>query len=185
MPVIAYHNRRFDPDVRTLHRIIQSGILGHIVKVSIHLHDFVRRKDWQTIRSLGRGALCSWGTHLIDCCFYLFGRNLSLEWARLLHVMNPGDAEDGFMICLSSDKTTIDVEYLNCAARRLPNWQVLGTSGTAVSDKDHFNVKFCEPGRLPRLPRRLTPPAGVSARLFCTRQKPACQTLLISDMVDL
>lgn len=148
VPVIAYHNRRFDPDVCSLRRIIRSGVLGEIVKVSIHLHSYTRRKDWQTLRGMGGGALSNWGAHSIDWCFHLFGNHLHLEWAKLFHVLNAGDAEDSFLIELSAGSASIRIEYMNCAAQSLPKWHVVGTLGTAVSGKDHFKVRFCEPSRL-------------------------------------
>jgi predicted dehydrogenase len=148
VPVFAYHNRRFDPDVLTLRRILGSGILGEIVKVSIHLHAYTRRRDWQTLRSMGGGALSNWGAHAIDWCFHLFGSDLTLNWACLYQILNPGDAEDAFLLGLSHGNTCIQIEYLNCAARSLPKWHVVGNHGTAVSDGQQFLIHHCDPTRL-------------------------------------
>ncbi|GAB4167877.1 MAG: oxidoreductase [Terrimicrobiaceae bacterium] len=148
VPVFAYHNRRFDPDVLLLKNIIDSGVLGEIVKVSIHLHSYTRRRDWQTLRSMGGGALANWGAHAIDWCFHLFGPDLVLDWAFLYQVLNPGDAEDAFLLGLSHGKTSIQIEYLNCAARSLPKWHVVGRCGTVVSDGQKFIVHHCDPTRL-------------------------------------
>lgn len=148
VPVYAYHNRRFDPDVRALARILESGVLGDVVKVSINLHAYTRRRDWQTLRAMGGGALSNWGAHAVDWCFRLFGSDISLLWACLFHVLNPGDAEDGFLLQLKSGRTTIQIEYLNCASIPLPKWHVVGRHGTVRSEGKNFHLRVCDPALL-------------------------------------
>jgi len=144
----AYHNRRFDPDVLALRQILRSGVLGEVVKVSIHLHSFSRRNDWQTVRSMGGGALANWGSHSLDWCFFLFGSDIRLAQARLLQTLNPGDAEDSFLLSLEAGKTFIEIEYLNCAAKELPRWHVVGQFGSVLSEGKGFKVRYCDPTRL-------------------------------------
>ncbi len=144
----AYHNRRFDPDVLALRKIFQSGILGEVVKISIHLHSFSRRNDWQTFRSMGGGALANWGSHALDWCFYLFGSEIRLSQARLLQTLNPGDAEDSFLLSLEVGKTFIEIEFLNCAAKELPRWHVVGQFGSVLSEGRAFKVRYCDPTRM-------------------------------------
>jgi predicted dehydrogenase len=144
----AYNNRRFDPDVLALRKILQSGVLGEIVKLSIHLHSFSRRNDWQTFRSMGGGAVANWGSHALDWCFYLFGCDIRLSQARLLQTLNSGDAEDSFVLFLEVGSTLIEIEFLNCAAIKLPRWHVVGQFGTALSEGNAFKVRYCDPARL-------------------------------------
>ncbi len=144
----AFHNRRFDPDVRTLKEILASGVLGPPLKVSIHLHAFTRRKDWQTLREMGGGALANWGAHALDWCFYLFGPDITHVHSRLWQVLNPGNAEDSFLLTLEAGNTIIEVEYLNFAAKNLPRWHVAGQFGTAISEGNKFHVRYCDPARL-------------------------------------
>lgn len=141
----AYHNRRFDGDVLSLKRILNSGILGRILKVSIHIHAYTRRQDWQTLRELGGGALANWGAHAIDWCVHLFGKDLVFRHGRLLQVLNPGNAEDSFHLILEHGPTSIEIEYLNFAAQPLPKWHVVGQFGTAISRNKEFQVRFCDP----------------------------------------
>lgn len=143
----AYHNRRYDPDVLALQDILHSGVLGTVVKVSIHLHNYIRRKDWQTLRAMGGGTLANWGAHAIDWCYQLFGPELVLSDARLFRVLNPGDAEDCFLLSLDAGRTRIEVEYMNCAAYELPKWHVVGQYGTAMSENRSFRVRYCDPAR--------------------------------------
>ena len=144
----AYHNRRFDPDILALRKILQSGVLGEVVKISIHLHSFSRRNDWQTLRAMGGGALANWGSHSLDWCFFLFGSDIRLSQARLLQTLNPGDAEDSFLLSLEAGKTFIEIEYLNCAAKELPRWHVVGQFGSVLSEGKAFKVRYCDPSRL-------------------------------------
>lgn len=144
----AYHNRRFDPDVLALGKIIKSGVLGPLVKVSINLHAYTRRNDWQTLRANGGGALSNWGAHALDWCHCLFGTGLTLSTARMLQVLNPGDAEDCFFLALESGSTHIEIDYLNCAALDLPKWHVVGQYGSVLSKDKIFHVRYCNPARL-------------------------------------
>jgi predicted dehydrogenase len=97
---------------------------------------------------MGGGALSNWGAHALDWCFYLFGPELTLSQARLFQALNPGDAEDSFLLFVESDQTLIEIEYLNCAAKELPRWHVVGRYGTAVSQGQSFSVRYCDPSRL-------------------------------------
>ncbi len=144
----AFHNRRFDPDVRALKEVLDSGVLGPVLKVSIHLHAYTRRKDWQTRREMGGGALSNWGAHALDWCFHLFGRDLTFLHGRLLQVLNPGDAEDSFILTLETGETAIEIEYLNFVAKPLPKWHVVGKYGTAISEGKTFQVRYCDPSLL-------------------------------------
>ena len=141
----AYHNRRFDGDVLSLKKILDSGVLGPVLKVSIHIHAYTRRHDWQTLREMGGGALANWGAHAIDWCFQLFGKDLALRYGRLWQVLNPGNAEDSFELVLENGQASIEIEYLNFAARPLPKWHVVGQFGTAISHDKEFQVRFCDP----------------------------------------
>lgn len=141
----AYHNRRFDGDVLSLKKILDSGVLGPVLKVSIHIHAYTRRHDWQTLREMGGGALANWGAHAIDWCFHLFGKNLTFRNGHLWQVLNPGNAEDSFQLILEAGKTLIEIEYLNFVAHPLPKWHVVGQFGTVISQDKGFRVRFCDP----------------------------------------
>ncbi len=142
----GYHNRRFDPDIRALRKILDSGEIGEIFKITINLHSYVRRKDWQTWRAKGGGALANWGAHSLDWCIHLFGTGLRCVHSSLLQVLNPGDAEDSFYLLLETGTgILIQVEYLNFVACPLPRWHVLGRFGTVVSEGETFRIRSCDP----------------------------------------
>lgn len=147
----AFHNRRFDPDVRLVRQLIESGRLGELHHLSIHLHQYSRRNDWQTLRSLGGGALANWGAHALDWCIYLLGLPMKLDAASLRRVLNPGDAEDTFCLQLTSRGPSISIHYANHVALPLPKWHLAGSHGTAVSEKKSFRVRWCDPAVLPPL----------------------------------
>ncbi len=145
----GYHNRRFDPDVRVLKEILSSGEIGEVLKVTINMHAYARRKDWQTWRAKGGGALANWGAHSLDWCIHLFGSELRCTHSSLIQALNPGDAEDSFYLLLETPEgTLIQVEYLNFAACPLPRWHVVGRYGTVISEGEAFRVRFCDPSGL-------------------------------------
>jgi predicted dehydrogenase len=144
----AYHNRRFDGDVLSLKKILDSGVLGPVLKVSIHIHAYTRRHDWQMLREMGGGALANWGAHALDWCVHLFGKALDFRYGRLLQVLNPGNAEDSFQLVFETGHTSIEIEYLNFAARPLPKWHVVGQFGTAVGQNNEFQLRYCDPSRM-------------------------------------
>jgi len=142
----GYHNRRFDPDIRALREILDSGEIGEVFKITLNLHAYVRRKDWQTWRGMGGGALANWGAHSLDWCIHLFGTDLRCLHASLMQALNPGDAEDSFYLLLETGTgILIQVEYLNFAACPLPRWHVLGRFGTVISEGESFRVRSCDP----------------------------------------
>lgn len=145
----GYHNRRFDPDIRALREILDSGEIGEVFKITLNLHAYARRKDWQTWRGMGGGALANWGAHSLDWCIHLFGTDLRCLHASLMQALNPGDAEDSFYLLLQTGRgILIQVEYLNFAAHPLPRWHVLGRFGSVISDGETFKVRSCDPSMM-------------------------------------
>jgi len=145
----GFHNRRFDADVLAIKEVIESGRLGTLIHTGIRLHSYSRRNDWQTLRDHGGGALSNWGAHVLDWCFFLFGTDIEVVQANLVHALNPGDAEDGFYLLLKcADDSLVSIEYFNCAAAGLPRWHVVGQTGAATCDIKSLKVRHCDPARL-------------------------------------
>jgi predicted dehydrogenase len=71
----AFHNRRWESEVRATKAIIESGELGDIKHYECHLDRFRPnvRKRWREEAGPGAGLWFDLGPHLIDQCVYLFG----------------------------------------------------------------------------------------------------------------
>ena len=86
----AYHNRRWDSDFRTLHRLIGDGRLGRVWRVHSRM-DF----DEQATLEAGPvgGLLRDLGSHLVDQMVYLLGPVAAVD-AQLDVVARPQGATD-------------------------------------------------------------------------------------------
>ncbi len=72
----AYHNRRFDTDVQTLHKVIESNELGKIWRMHLRL-DF---DDAETLEAGPNGGLLrDLGSHVVDQALYLLGPVISVH----------------------------------------------------------------------------------------------------------
>lgn len=72
----VYQNRRWDGGFLTVSKIIESGILGHIVKYESHFDRFRNHVDpraWREQSLPGSGILYDLGSHLLDQVQCLFG----------------------------------------------------------------------------------------------------------------
>jgi scyllo-inositol 2-dehydrogenase (NADP+) len=70
-----YHNRRYDTDFLTIHKLVQDGTLGRITEVAAHFDRFrplVRPNTWKE-SGLLNGLLYDLGPHLVDQALALFG----------------------------------------------------------------------------------------------------------------
>lgn len=93
----VYHNRRWDPDVRTIRDLLDAGDLGTIRR-------FHSRYDLDEPGSLeggpGGGLLRDLGSHLVDQALWLFGPATRV-FARLDPADTPeGPTDEGFVITI-------------------------------------------------------------------------------------
>jgi len=91
--VMANQNRRFDADMRTVRKVIQSGVLGDIVEVESH-YDYYRpsiceRKEF--------GMLYGLAVHPIDQIIGEFGFPKKLVY-DCRSIDNPGESDDYYDI---------------------------------------------------------------------------------------
>lgn len=86
----VFHNRRFDADIRTLRRVIDSGRLGELWRVHSR---FDLDQPEQLDAGPHGGLLRDIGTHLVDQLIWLLGPVVSVS-ARLDHVDLPAGPTD-------------------------------------------------------------------------------------------
>ncbi|MBI2438305.1 MAG: Gfo/Idh/MocA family oxidoreductase, partial [Lentisphaerae bacterium] len=90
-----FQQSRFAPYFLQLQKVIQSGVLGRIVQISIAFNGFSRRWDWQTLKSHNGGSLANTGPHPLDQALWLFGEGQPEVACFMDHTDNSfGDAED-------------------------------------------------------------------------------------------
>ena len=71
-----FQQSRYAPAFRKLREVIDSGVLGRIVQISIAYNGFARRWDWQTLQEYNGGNLLNTGPHPVDQALQLFGTDI-------------------------------------------------------------------------------------------------------------
>ena len=103
--------RRFDPGRERMHELIRDGVIGepHHFQYSRFIAAPGRPYSWLCSRELGGGWLAGQGSHLIDCCRWLFGeivdaaamlRTAMAERPDAEGTLHRCDADDGFVASL-------------------------------------------------------------------------------------
>ena len=108
----VHHQRRLDPDYRTIKAVYDSGTLGDVFTVQNKLYGFNgNMHDWHVYISEGGGMLFDWGVHLLDQILYMFpGAKLTSVYADLRNVIN-FEVDDYFKILMRFDNgVTAEVE---------------------------------------------------------------------------
>jgi len=148
----VHQNHRHDPAMLYLRDVIKSGILGEVFFIRMAGYGFARRADWQMLRKFGGGQLNNWGSHVIDQALTLLKPPVRRVYADLRHTVGAGDAEDHIKIVLQADQgPTVDIELTNACAIPLPDWVVMGTCGTLVSQGGTSRIRYFSPKGLPKL----------------------------------
>ena len=68
-----FQQSRYAPYFRQVRKVIDSGVLGRIVQISIKFSDFSRRWDWQCLQKNYGGSLLNTGPHPLDQALQLLG----------------------------------------------------------------------------------------------------------------
>jgi predicted dehydrogenase len=138
---------RFQPQVRALKRLIDTGAIGQPVLVNISfIHGLIEQgRQWITdLEQAGGGVLFDSGSHAIDLFRYLIGdihdvRGLT---AALEAGAEPPSVEDASIVCLRSGGVLGTVSL----AWKTPPWQglveVVGTLGRARVEYDEERVSL-------------------------------------------
>jgi predicted dehydrogenase len=145
-------SRRHASDTLYIQEVIESGLLGEVFFIRMAGYGFARRADWQMLRKLGGGMLNNWGSHVVDQALMLLRRPVREVFADLRHTVGAGDAEDHVKIILRADKgPTIDIELTNACAIPMPDWVLMGTCGTLLSQGGTSKIRYFDPKGLPKL----------------------------------
>lgn len=139
----VHHQRRFDPDFRTIKEVYDSGTLGDVYKIKTGLYGFNgNMHDWHIYRSEGGGMLYDWGVHLLDQMLWMMpGVKIKQVFADVRNVIN-AEVDDYFKILLRMDNGIMaEVElgtYLLTDKQHDKwferHWLISGNKGSAYVD---------------------------------------------------
>ena len=124
--VMANQNRRYDADMRTLRKVLKSGVLGEIVEVESH-YDYFRPE--QAKNSIGFEKLYGVGVHPIDQMISQFGIPKRVVY-DCRSFANPGKSDDYYDIDLFYDRFKVIVKTSYYVKLDYPRFTVHGTRGS-------------------------------------------------------
>ncbi len=142
----VFQQSRFAAYFTEIKKIINSGVLGRIIQVSISFNGFARRWDWQTVQAFNGGNLLNTGPHPMDQALQLFGDGDPDVKCFMDRVNTFGDAEDYVKVILSGEgKPIIDLEISSCKAYNPFLYNIQGSQGGLTATMDTINYKYFKP----------------------------------------
>ena len=147
----VHHQRRFDPDFRTIKNVWDSKSLGDVYMIKNSLYGFNgNMHDWHVYVAEGGGMLYDWGVHLLDQILFMMGdAKIKSLYADIRNVIN-FEVDDYFKIIMRFDNNvTAEVElgtYLLTDKMHDKwferHWLMSGNKGTAYVDGFHPEGKI-------------------------------------------
>lgn len=148
----VFQNMRFPAYLQKIRKIIDSGVLGRIVQVSIYEDTFLRRWDWQTLQVNNGGTLLNTAIHNLDQALrYIPSNIIPHVECRLSRANTFGDADDYAKIILNAPGCPlIDVEVSSCCVYSPFLVNVQGTcGGLSCRSSDHLEWSYFIPAEAP------------------------------------
>jgi len=147
----VFQQARFNPVFQEIRKVIDSGVLGRIVQISIAANNFQRRWDWQTLKKFNGGNLLNTGAHFLDQALQLFGtEEMPDVLCRMDSANSYGDAEDYCKLILTKQgKPVIDIEISSCCAYPGPSYVIQGTNGGLKASGNSVEWKYFKPEEAP------------------------------------
>ncbi|MBN2311720.1 MAG: Gfo/Idh/MocA family oxidoreductase [Candidatus Hydrogenedentes bacterium] len=153
-----FQQSRFAPYFEQIRKVIDSGILGDIVQISIAFNGFSRRYDWQTLTEYMGGNLLNTGPHPMDQALQLFGTDTMPKVICVMRCANTyGDAEDHVNIILTekgrkpTGRPIIHLEISSCCAYPSFTYNVYGTRGGLKGSTSEMEWRYYDPKEAPKL----------------------------------
>jgi len=139
----VHHQRRFDPDFRTMKEIWDQKSLGDVYTVKNSLYGFNgNMHDWHVYVAEGGGMLYDWGVHLLDQVLWMMpGEKITSVYADIRNVINK-EVDDYFKILMRfTNGVTAEVELGTYYLADKPqdkwferHWFMGGNTGSAYVD---------------------------------------------------
>jgi scyllo-inositol 2-dehydrogenase (NADP+) len=134
LPLIPFHNRRWDGDFQTVRNLLREGTLGRLVQLESHMDRWnpgATRVAWKDDGEHGGGTLLDLGTHLVDQALALFGQPLAVS-AEVLRERDGQGANDAFTIRLRYATFRVLVEANALSSPAAARFRLRGTRGNFI-----------------------------------------------------
>jgi scyllo-inositol 2-dehydrogenase (NADP+) len=148
-----FQQSRYAPAFLKLREVIDSGVLGEIVQVSITYSGFSRRYDWQTLTAEMGGNLLNTGPHPLDQALQLFGTDQMPQVTCFMRrTVTHGDAEDHVLLILSGEgRPLLHLEISSCCKYPGATYTVYGTRGGLTGDTQRLEWQSFDPMTAPAM----------------------------------
>ncbi|MCL6445793.1 MAG: Gfo/Idh/MocA family oxidoreductase [Alicyclobacillus sp.] len=142
-----FQQSRFSPAFQQVKRVLDSGVLGRVVRFSIAYNGFARRWDWQTLKAMNGGNLLNTGPHPVDQALQIFGTDVMPKvWCHMDQANTAGDAEDYVKLILQGEgRPIVDVEISSCEAYPQFTYHVQATNGGLTGNLTHLTWRYFRP----------------------------------------
>ena len=154
-----FQQSRYAPYFQQVRKVIDSGVLGRIIQISIAFNGFARRWDWQTVQANYAGSLLNTGPHPVDQALQLFGTDVMPKVICFMDRVNTfGDAEDYVKLILHGEgRPIIDLEISSCCAYPSFTYNVQGQYGGLKGTMKEMQWKYYRPEEAPEQQLITTP----------------------------
>ncbi len=131
----VYQNRRWDADMLTTRKVIESGALGEIITLQATMEEYPPGPGFST--DTGGGVLLDFGAHVVDQALSLFGPVTSV-FAEMRVVPGTNGFDDRFFALLrhGSGVSSHVIANWELQGAPSPRFRVLGTEGTFAIEGD-------------------------------------------------
>ncbi len=147
-----FQQSRFAPYYEQIKSVIDSGVLGRLLQVSIAFNGYARRWDWQCCQCFNGGSLYNTGPHPVDQALNILDDydNMPGVFCKMDRVNTFGDAEDYVKLILTApDKPLMDVEIISCDAYPSFTYNIKGSTGGLKGDMTKISWKYFKPEEAP------------------------------------
>lgn len=148
--VSTYHNRHWDGCILKAVEVIESGVLGEIVRVDARMGRWSPPKPWwRDSKSISGGILYDWGVHLLEYMFQAMGAGMSEVsgylksgyWAEQSSWGKDTIEDEGFVMIRFKTGQWASLRITRIGANDSSYWvTITGTKGTHSFDGGRFRT---------------------------------------------
>lgn len=149
--LMIFQPRRLNSDTMAVRSLMESGILGKIYQLKLHVGNYSRRNDWQAFRKNGGGMLRNYGAHYVDQFLCLLHEKLRLLTCATDRIASLGDADDVVKMLLCSESgILLDLDINQASALQPYRWCIYGKYGTAMvrGTANDWEIRRYDPAEL-------------------------------------
>jgi predicted dehydrogenase len=145
--IFVFQNRRFDSDFQTVKAVLDSGVLGEIIRYEAHYNRLSTQlsvKKWKEEITPSSGILYGLGPHIIDQALSLFGTPNEF-WGKTYIQRNASIIDDAFDVHLGYGRTQVYLSSNMFMREETPRYIIHGENGSFVKygidqQEDHLKV---------------------------------------------